>query len=83
MINKKRLSRIKKELIKDIGKMAVIKFADGSELKFMGTTILEALVQLPEETEFTRAIRNKEIVSCSEFWLLVDVLLQLIDHTDK
>lgn len=79
MISNKRLEKIKKALIKDKGKLATIKFSDGTELNIEGTTILESLVQLPNETEFTKAIKNKEIVSCSSFGGLIHILLQLIE----
>lgn len=79
MISNKRLEKIKKALMKDKGKLATIKFSDGTELNIEGTTILDSIVQLPNETEFTKAIKNKEIVSCSSFGGLIHILLQLIE----
>lgn len=79
MISNKRLEKIKKALMKDKGKLATIKFSDGTELNIEGTTILDSLMQLPNETEFTKSIKNKEIVSCSSFGGLIHILLQLIE----
>ena len=79
MISNKRLEKIKRALMKDKGKLATIKFSDGTELNIEGTTILDSIVQLPNETEFTKAIKNKEIVSCSSFGELINVLQQLIE----
>lgn len=78
MISNKRLEKIKKALIKDKGKQAIIKFSDSTELKVQGITILDSLVQLPNETEFTKTLKNKEIASCSSFNVLIDVLMQLV-----
>lgn len=82
MISNKRLEKIKKALMKDKGKLAIIKFSDGTELSVNGVDILDSLVQLPNETEFTKAIKNKEIVSCSSFGELIHVLLQLIEDEE-
>ena len=79
MISNKRLEKIKKALMKDKGKLATIKFSDGTELNIEGTTILDSLIQLPNETEFIKSIKNKEIVSCSSFGGLIHILLQLIE----
>lgn len=79
MISNKRLEKIKRALIKDKGKLAIIKFSDGTELNIEGTTIIDSLIQLPNETEFIKSIKNKEIVSCSSFGGLIHILLQLIE----
>lgn len=79
MISNKRLEKIKRALMKDKGKLATIKFSDGTELNVEGTTILDSLVQLPNETEFIKVIKSKEIVSCSSLGGLIHILLQLIE----
>ncbi|MGN0025723.1 MAG: hypothetical protein ACI33I_01790, partial [Clostridium sp.] len=58
---------------------ATIKFSDDTEISFKGIDILDSLIQLPNETDFIKAIKNKEIVSCSSFGGLIHILLQLID----
>lgn len=79
MISNKRLENIKRALMKDKGKMAIIKFSDGTELNVKGIDILDSLIQLPNENEFIKAIKSKEIVSCSSFGGLIHILLQLIE----
>lgn len=79
MISNKRLENIKRALMKDKGKMAIIKFSDGTELNVKGIDILNSLIQLPNENEFIKAIKSKEIVSCSSFGGLIHILLQLIE----
>lgn len=64
--------------MKDLDKLIIIKFSDGSELKVTGATINESFANYDEGTEFTRAIKEKEIVSCSEYGMLIHVIQQLI-----
>ncbi|MDU2490773.1 MAG: hypothetical protein E7D27_09300 [Clostridium celatum] len=78
MISRNRLNKIKKALMKDLDKLIIIKFSDGSELKVTGATINESFANYDEGTEFTRAIKEKEIVSCSEYGMLIHVIQQLI-----
>ena len=77
MISRNRLNKIKKALIKDLDKLVIIKFSDGSELKVIGAAINEAFANYDKGTEFTRAI--KEIVSCSDHGKLIHVIQQLIE----
>lgn len=79
MISRNRLNKIKKVLIKDLDKLIIIKFSDGSELKVTGATINESFANYDKETEFTRAIKDKEIVSCSDHGKLIHVIQQLIE----
>ena len=79
MISNKRLENIKRALMKDKGKMATIKFSDGTELSIKGIDILDSLIQLPNENEFIKAIKSKDIVSCLSFGGLIHILLQLIE----
>ena len=79
MISKNRLNKIKKALIKDLDKLVIIKFSDGSELKVTGAAINEAFANYDKGTEFTRAIKDKEIVSCSDYGKLIHVIQQLIE----
>ncbi|MBD7915237.1 hypothetical protein H9660_08765 [Clostridium sp. Sa3CUN1] len=79
MISDKRLERIKRTLMKDKGKMATIKFSDDTELSVKGTDILDSITNLPNENEFIKAIKSKEIVSCSSYGGLIHILQQLIE----
>ena len=79
MISRNRLNKIKKALIKDLDKLVIIKFSDGSELKVTGATINEAFANYDKGAEFTRAIKDKEIVSCSDHGKLIHVIQQLIE----
>ncbi|MGN0025462.1 MAG: hypothetical protein ACI33I_00465, partial [Clostridium sp.] len=60
MISNKRLEKIKRALMKDKEKMATIKSSDDTEISFKGIDILDSLIQLPNENEFIKAIKNKE-----------------------
>lgn len=82
MITKNRLDKIRKALSKEKDKTATIKFSDDTEISFKGIDIIESLIQLPNENEFIKAIKNKEIVSCSSFGELIHVLLQLIEDEE-
>ena len=77
MISRNRLNKIKKALIKDLDKLVIIKFSDGSELKVTGATINESFANYDKGTEFTRVIKDKEIVSCSDHGKLIHVIQQL------
>ena len=79
MITKNRLDRLRKALKKDQDKLITIKFADDSELKVTGADINEAFIKYEEGTEFTRAIKGKEIVKCSKFGKLIHVVQQLVE----
>ena len=79
MISRNRLNKIKKALIKDLDKLVIIKFSDGSELKVIGAAINEAFANYDKGREFTRAIKDKEIVSCSDHGKLIHVIQQLIE----
>lgn len=79
MISNKRLEKIKRALMKDKGKMATIKFSDDTELSINGTEILDSIINLPNENEFIKAIKSKEIVSCSSYGGLIHILQQLIE----
>lgn len=79
MISRNRLNKIKKALIKDLDKLIIIKFSDGSELKVTGATINEGFANYDKGTEFTRAIKDREIDSCSDHGKLIHVIQQLIE----
>lgn len=79
MISNKRLEKIKKALMKEKGKMATIKFSDDTELSVTGIDILDSIINLPNENEFIKAIKSKEIVSCSSYVGLIHILQQLIE----
>ena len=82
MISNRRLARIKKEIDKNKGNLIVITFKDGSELKVVSDAILDSFVS-EEETEFTNAIRGKEIVNCSSLGKLISIIQQLAAHKCK
>lgn len=77
MKNKNRLNRIRKALLKDKNKLITIIFVDDSELKVTGSMINDSFGNYEEETEFIKAIKGKEIVSCSSYGKLVHIIQQL------
>jgi CRISPR/Cas system CMR-associated protein Cmr1 (group 7 of RAMP superfamily) len=91
MITNKRLEKIKKVIEKKKGKLIVIKFEDGSELKVMPNVIHDSFTSLIgnedgedyenlKVIEFIKAIEGKEIVSCSGLEKLISILQQLNEY---
>ena len=85
MISNKRLAKIKKEIEKTNGKLTIIQFADGNELKVKPMAILDSLTKFvgnkdQEENQLANDIKGKEIVSCSGSKMLVSILKQLAEH---
>lgn len=83
MITNKRLENIKKEIERKKGKLVIIKFNDNTELKIMPSEILNLLTSIEankdnSENEFVNAIKGKEIVSCSSYDKLIDLVKQLV-----
>lgn len=78
MISKNRLNKIRKALLKDKDKLITIKFADNSEFKVTGAAINYSFINYEESTELTRAIKDKEIISCSAYGKLIHIIQQLI-----
>ena len=77
MISSKRLDKIRKELEKHKGKTIIITFTDGSKLEVNSHVISDSFVKFNQETDFIKAIREKEIASCSELGKLISLIQQL------
>jgi hypothetical protein len=82
MISNKRLARIKKGLEKNKGKLIVITFEDGTEIKVTSDIIIDSFIKLrnEEENKFINDIKGKEIVSCSSLDKLISIIKQLVEY---